>query len=62
LSTSQKYVWDIFEENFHVRQDEEYTLHDLPTPQEVHKYALKRGPGPNPEDLRIDMKGKINSI
>jgi hypothetical protein len=61
LSTSQKYVRNIFEEKFQVRQDEDYTLHDPPTPQEVHKYALGRGPGPNPEDLRIDMKGKINS-
>ena len=25
-------------------------------------YGLGRGPGPNPADLRIDMKGKINSI
>jgi hypothetical protein len=61
-STSQKYVRDIFEEKFQVRQDEDYTLHDLPTPQEVNDYALGRGPGPSPEDLRIDMKGKINSI
>jgi len=62
LSTSQRYVRDIFEEKFNVRQDEDYTLHDPPTPQEVHKYALRSGPGPDPEDLRIDMKGKINSI
>jgi hypothetical protein len=58
----QRYVRDVFEEKFQVCQDEDYTLHDPPTPQEVHQYALKRGPGPNPEALRIDMKGKINSI
>lgn len=62
LSTSQKYVRDIFEEKFQVRHDEDYTLHDPPTHQEVSNYALRRGPGPNPEDVRIDMKGKINSI
>ena len=62
MSTSQKYVRDIFEEKFQVRHDEDYTLHDPPTQQEINNYALGRGPGPNPEDLQIDMKGKINSI
>ena len=58
----QKYVREIFEEKFQVRHDEDYTLHDPPTHQEVNNYALERGPGPDPKKLRIDMQGKINSI
>jgi len=51
----------VFEKQFKVSLDEDYSLHDPPSQDEVKNFALGRGPGPNAEDLRIDMRGKISS-
>ena len=41
--------------------DEDYALHGPPCQGDVKNFVLGRGPGPNVEDLQIDMRGKINS-
>jgi len=57
----QKRVRDLFKERFDVTNNEEYSLHDPPSQQEVRAFTLGTGPGPDPEDPRIDMTGKKNS-
>jgi len=51
----------VFEKQFKVSLDEDYSLHDPPSQDEVKNFALGRGTKHNAEDLRIDMRGKISS-
>jgi len=55
-------VRNVFEKIFNVSLDEDYALHSPPCQEDVKNFVLGRGPGPNVEDLRIDMRGKINSV
>lgn len=57
----QKRVRDVFKEKFGVSNDEEYSLHDPPSQQEVRAFELEKATGPDPTNPRIDMRGKINS-
>ena len=56
----QQRVCDVSKEKFNVSNDEEYSLHDPPSQQEVRAFELGKGTGPDPTDPRIDMKGKIH--
>ena len=39
---------------------EDWALQQVPAPEEVTKYNLEEIGGPNPDSLRIDMRGKLS--
>ena len=57
----QKYVRDLFETVFDVNHDEDFTMHEPPSHEEIDNFRRGEGEGPNWDDLHIDMKGNINS-
>ena len=60
LTGEQAHVRKLFCETFGVVNDEDFSLHQPPTAQELKEFK-DGGPGPNPEDLRLDMKGPKSS-
>ena len=46
---------------FDVAHDDDFTLHEPPTHEKIHRFKRGEGEGPNPDDLHIDMKGSISS-
>lgn len=57
----QKYVRDLFETVFDVTHDDDFTMHEPPSHEEIHGFKRGEREGPNPDDLHIDMKGNISS-
>ncbi|KAJ3504448.1 hypothetical protein NLJ89_g7923 [Agrocybe chaxingu] len=53
-------VGNIMSETFDVELTDDYMLHDLPSTDTITTF-YKGGPGPNVQDLRINMRGKISS-
>jgi hypothetical protein len=47
----------VFRLAFNIKQDEDFAWHTSATLQQVHDYSNNFGDGPDPEDLRIDMRG-----
>lgn len=58
---AQGFIRYMFRKVFKLELDEDYTMHVSPTLAEVRNYNLERGHGPNRDDLRIDMQGKVGS-
>ena len=56
----QKLVCDLFERIFGYDVDEDFTTHTPPTSAEIKAFALQKGPGPDINNLWIDMQGNIN--
>ena len=57
----QKYVRDLFETVFDITHDDNFTMHEPPSHEEIYRFKRGEGEGPNPNDLCIDIKGKISS-
>jgi hypothetical protein len=57
----QRYVRNLFETVFEVTQDDDFAAHESPLHEEILRFKRGKGEGPNPNDLRIDMKGAISS-
>ena len=57
----QNYVRNLFETVFDVTHDDDFTMHEPPSHEEILSFKRGEGEGPNPDDLRIDMKGTISS-
>ena len=56
----QSYVRKLFETVFDVTQDDDFAAHEPPSHEEIRGFDKGRG-GPNPDDLRINMGGTMNS-
>jgi len=58
----QALVREVFSQKFGVTSDEDYALHD-PPPRSVIKLfeSDESGPGPDADDLRIDMRSPIST-
>ena len=56
----QKYVRDLFETVFDVKHDDDFTMHEPPSNEDINRFE-REGEGPNPDDLHIDIKGIISS-
>ena len=57
----QNYVRNLFETVFQVTHDDDFTMHEPPSHEEIHSFDGGEGEGPNPDDLQIDMKGGTSS-
>ena len=57
----QGYVRNIFETMFDMTHDDDFAAHEPPSHEEILSFKRGQGEGPNPDDLRIDMKGTIGS-
>jgi hypothetical protein len=57
----QGYVRNLFETAFDVTQDDDFAAHEPPSHEEILSFKRGKGKGPNPDDLRIDMKGTMSS-
>ncbi|PPQ89930.1 hypothetical protein CVT25_009731 [Psilocybe cyanescens] len=51
----------LFQEIFRYEKEEDYTAHEPPLPSTIINFEKSSGPGPNLDDLLIDMRGKISS-
>jgi hypothetical protein len=56
----QSYVRNLFETVFDVAHDEDFAAHEPPSQGEILSFK-RGGEGPNPDDLRVDMKGAVSS-
>jgi hypothetical protein len=54
----QIHVRTLFEIVFDVTNDDDFTTHEPPSHEEILSFKKGEGEGPNPDDLRIDMKGR----
>lgn len=52
---------EIFKEAVGYEQDEDFALHVPASPTSVGNYIIRKGPGPDAEDLHFDMKGGLAS-
>jgi hypothetical protein len=59
--SSKAAMRQVFKLVFNVRQDEDFALHASATLQQVHDYSNNVGDGPDPNDLRIDMRGLLSN-
>jgi len=57
----QSYVRNLFEAVFDVTHEEDFAAHEPPSHEEIRSFNKGRGVGPNPDDLRVDMKGTMTS-
>lgn len=57
----QRLVKSNMEEIFGVKTVDDYALHEPPDHSALRLYAQDGRGGPNPDDLRIDMRNKISS-
>jgi hypothetical protein len=56
----QSYVRNLFETVFDVALDEDFAAHEPPSHEEILSFK-RGGEGPNPDDLRVDMRGTVSS-
>jgi len=57
----QGYVHNLFEMVFDVTHDDDFAAHEPPLHEEILSFNRGQGEGPNPDDVRIDMKGTMGS-
>jgi hypothetical protein len=61
-NNSQALVREVFCQKFDVTSDEDYALHDPPPRSVIKLYESdESGPGPDANDLRIDMRSSIST-
>ena len=51
----------VFKLAFNINQDEDFAWHTSATMQQVHDYGNNIGNGPDPNNLRIDMRGPLTN-
>ncbi|KAF8583153.1 hypothetical protein K439DRAFT_1283732, partial [Ramaria rubella] len=53
-------VRDVFKEMLNMKQDDDIVLHENALKEDINRHQ-GLGNGPDPEELRLDMKGEVNS-
>ncbi|OBZ69818.1 hypothetical protein A0H81_10346 [Grifola frondosa] len=57
----QAHVRSLFKDAYGISSDDDFLVHEPPSPRTVQAYSRSTGNGPTPEDLRLDTQGKLDS-
>ncbi|OBZ69945.1 hypothetical protein A0H81_10365 [Grifola frondosa] len=55
------HVRSLFKDAYGISSDDDFLVHEPPSPRTVQAYSRSTGNGPTPEDLRLDTQGKLDS-
>jgi hypothetical protein len=57
----QALVREVFKETLKIEQDEDIVSHQVALKEDIERYHEGHGNGPDPDNLRLDLKGEANS-